>query len=654
MINQKLFGSVKFLAITATLLTFLFYSPSINNEFLNFDDNKLIYENRIVTNGSDTKLHEIIDYQRFNPHYKPVVILSWNLEYEKWGDNPTPYFFNNILLHTLNTLLLFFIVLLISRSMTTNVSHQKILAFFSAFLFGLHPMSIESVVWATERKDVLFAFFMFSSYLLYILSKKQEKNSFAWLIPSCIFFFLSVFSKSQGIVLFPILFLTDWLINGKLFYKKQIVNKIPYLLILIFALYNYGLFTNFIRQAEGLTAGLIGAEVGENASNIKDLPGLLKRILLINYKFWFWLVHLVIPVKLSISYPRKEFIEMLKSFIYLLPFLSLFLVGLLIRLKNYKWTWFGILFFAISIAPAIAIADIGTGIFVSDRYTYVPSVGIFLVLLMLVLSLKIKEKLKLFIISLACVLYLVGFLQYRPVWKNSHTLFSDVIKKYPDKIPVAYNNLGLYYRNEKNMLSEAAQMFRKSINIDPSYHNAYTNLGNTYFQQQEYKKAIPIYNTLLGMRPGTAEAYSNRGASYSQLGEMEKALADLDTAIMLNPNYIDAYSNRALIRLNTQMPDEAIEDFNKLIKWLPRNPTYFNARGVAYQKKGLHEKAIKDFNKAIELNPNDTRFYLNRTLSYYHLERYKEALEDVEKAEASGAKNINQRYIELLKQQTNI
>lgn len=654
MINKKLFGSVKFLTITATLLTFLFYSPSINNEFLNFDDNKLIFENRIVTNAEHTSLTEIIEFQRFSAHYKPLVVLSWNLEYTIWGDNPKPYFFNNILLHTFNTLFVFLFILLLSKTFTENRRHQNLLAFFSALIFGLHPMGIESVVWATERKDVLFTFFFLSAFCLYLLSKQREKYKIWFLLGSSALFFCSVFSKSPGITFFPALIISDILLDKKWLSRENILNKIPFLCIFFFALYNYGLITNFGGQAEGITAGILTKEVGENAENIKNFSGFLRRVLLINYKFWFWIGHLLVPVKLAISYPRKEFIEMIGSFIYLLPFLSIVLGVFMFKLRQKKWFWFGILFFGITIAPALAITDVGTGIFVSDRYTYLPSIGIFLTLLMFIFSLSIKEKSKTLIISLLLFAYLIGFLQYRPVWKNSHTLFSDVIEKYPDKIPVAYNNLGLYFRNEKNMLSEAAQMFRKSINIDPSYHNAYTNLGNTYFQQQDYEKAIPIYNKLLDMRPGTAEAYSNRGASYSQLGEMEKALADLDTAIMLSPKYIDAYSNRALIRLNTNIYDEAIEDFNKLIKWLPRNPIYFNARGVAYQKKGLHKKAIEDFNRAIELNPNDTKVYLNRTSSYYHLKQYKEALEDVKKAEALGAKNINKQYIELLKEQTNI
>lgn len=648
--KDQLWISPRWLALTATLLTLLLYFPVSNNNFLNFDDNKLIYENTIITNGSYTNLDEIVEYQRFQAHYKPLVIFFWNLEYQLWGDNPKPYFINNILLHTSNTLLVFLVVLLLSKQITPEKRHQYQLAFFSALLFGLHPMSVESVAWATERKDVQFGFFMLGAYYSYLRAKFSKPYRIPLLLLSSLLFTASVFSKSPAIMLLPILVITDLFLNEKCLSRENLLNKIPFLIIFMLAIYNYGLLTNFSAQAEGITAGLIAKETGENAANIKDLPGFLRRILLINYKFWFWIGHLLIPVKLAISYPRKELIEMVGALIYITPLLSAGLVFIMYRLRTHKWLWFGMLFFVFSLAPALAISDVGTGIFVSDRYTYIPSIGLFFVVLMCIFSFPASERNKTIIILILTATYATGMVQYRSVWKNSATLFSDVINKYPNQIPVAYNNLGLYYKNERNELDKASRLFQQSIQIDPSYHNAYTNLGNTYFHQQAYKKAIPVYNKLLAIRPGTAEAYSNRGASYSQLGKPHKALADFDTAISLNPRYIDAYSNRALIRLNTQQYDLAIEDFDLLIQWLPANPTYINARGVALQKKGLYQESLKDFNRAIEFSSENKHFYLNRTQSHYHLKNYRKALQDVQKAQSLGATNINEAYIARLQQ----
>jgi hypothetical protein len=164
-------------------------------------------------------------------------MISWKAQYELWGDNPSHFHLVNFLLHLANTLLLFFIGLLIFQKIIEN----KKLLFFSAFafaaLFSINPLRIESVAWATERKDVLFSFFFLGSWILYINYIKSHR--YYLLIAASMLYLMSGLSKSMGITLIAVVVLTDFWYNRRIS-KKTILEKLPFLLIFALLIYLYG------------------------------------------------------------------------------------------------------------------------------------------------------------------------------------------------------------------------------------------------------------------------------------------------------------------------------------------------------------------------------------------------------------------------------
>ena len=211
------------------LITFVAYNRILNNDFVNFDDDRLIYNNEKIINDN-VPITECFEWGFRAPHYKPLTLLSWRAEYQLFGKNPLVFHLNNLILHILNTLLVYLIsIFLLSK---INILREKLnlTAFIIALLFGIHPLHVESVAWAVERKDVLFSFFFLLSWISYLFYLK--KNKFYFIILTSIFYLLSMLSKSMGITLIAVLFLTDFYFGRKIF-KKEILKKIPIILVFL-------------------------------------------------------------------------------------------------------------------------------------------------------------------------------------------------------------------------------------------------------------------------------------------------------------------------------------------------------------------------------------------------------------------------------------
>ena len=616
------------------LITALCYLKSLDNDFVNIDDNKLITENPIVI-GKHIRFIDIIKYQLFQAHYKPLVVLSWRLEYKLFGANAFFFHVNNLILHIINCLLVFYILKKILQRSTIEQDSVSLLAFFAVLLFGIHPLHVESVAWATERKDVLYTFFFFGAMLAYT-SYLEQKKTYYFLL-AIVSYFLSVASKSPGITLIAVLFLLDYIYEKRIFIAT-LRQKIPFLLILLLALYAYGLLTNFSGQAAGLTQGIITKAGSDEAANLLGLPSMYSRLLLLNYKFLFWAIRVLVPYKLSIIYPRNQLIEIVGQAIHILPLITLaiFYAAYTYR-KQYPWLLYGLVFYTINIAPSLSIYDKGTGIFLSDRYVYVASLGI-MIIVMPCIAAKTKSIHRQYIIfSLLSIICFVSGYKRTQVWKNSETLFLDVIKKYPKDTPIAYNNLGLYYA-EKNEPEKAISHFNVVIEQGYSYYQAYNNLANLYFRQGQYEKAIPYYSRALIFKPQAAELYSNRGASYYMLQQIDSALKDLNKAIEIHPFFVDALKNRALIYMHTGQTDKALIDFARILNIIPHEHEVINAKGMAYYKKGQYDDAIAEYSKAITLYNKASHYYINRAYAYYIKKEYRASLEDVLMAEKLGFK----------------
>lgn len=598
------------------IFTFILFSPSLKYDFVNWDDDVFVYENEDVKNFNTKSFFTT----QVNGNYSPLTLLTFAAEYKIAGENAFLFHLNNILLHVLNTLLVFLLIRRLGLSFPVS--------FLVALLFGIHPMRIESVVWITERKDVLFSAFFLLSLIFYTTYLKTKKSPY--FILSLFIYVLSLLSKIQAVALAPSVLLIDYWFSRKL-NRKLILEKIPFFLLAL---------------ATGLTGiWFLKQGIGLDAAGTYPFH---QRIFIGSYSFVTYLIKSVVPWKLSAyySYPQKI------SAVYYLSIIPALAVVLLpvFKFKTNKTLTFGILFFLFNVFFVLQIVGAGQG-FMADRFTYIPYIGLFLIYAKAFESLIGKYHRQKLLFGFILAVYFITIttvtFNHSKVWKNSETLWTDVIDKYPEAV-LPYNNLG-HYRLTINQPEKALENYNTVISLAPNMARPYISRGKIYFDRGEFDKSIADYSKSIELEPNNINALTNRAAAYGMKQEWETALSDLNKALELEPSHTNALSNRAFLWFQTGEYEKSIEDFNKYLLANPGNAEAVNTVGLCHFRLKNHSKALEEFNRAISIDPGKGIYHMNRSLVLNALGDKENALIGAQKAKELGA-NINEDYINYLKQ----
>ncbi len=610
------------------ILTAAAFFPSLGNDFTNWDDSFYVYENSSIRDLSLNNLKTIFS-SFYVSNYQPVTILTYALEYKIFKLSPMGYHTTNLVFHILNSLLVLYMVYLLSRNI--------FISFFVSVMFGIHPMHVESVAWIAERKDVLSTFFFVLSIVFFLRYSDNKKK--VYYILSMAAFILSLLSKPMGVTLPFILHLTDYLkiknnsdsiemsplknfINDiKVVFKKEnYISKIPFWIVSF-------VFIILTIATQGSTGAIL------------DVPSYssFRRILVGCYGIIFYIHKLFLPVNLSAYYPYPEnFFNRIPLFFYFTPLISAIILAITFYLNRIsKSVVFGMLFYIFTILPVLQIIPVG-GAIVADRYSYIPYIGLLYMVSVLLYSFYINVLVRYKTGKIIFYLFLILFLSANfyltfnrcKIWKDSITLWNDVISKY-QTIPVAYNNRGLAL-GEKKKYKEAIDDFNKAIKLKDDYELAFNNRGNIFFILGKYDLALSDFNKTIEIKPDYAQAYFNRGTIFFRVGQHSKAISDFNKAINLDPNYIRAYNNRGLVYGVLGDYEKAISDFKKAIEIDPYGVFSHNNLGVAYSNMKRYNDAIAAFSKSIEINPLFADAYKNRAEAYIKIGNKTEADKDIQ------------------------
>jgi lipoprotein NlpI len=402
-----------------------------------------------------------------------------------------------------------------------------------------------------------------------------------------------------------LLLLTDYYYKRK-FEVRAIAEKIPFFVLSLI----FGILTLVFRE----DAGRIGSQYVFSAFD---------RIFLVGYSIGFYLFKVFIPLKLSAYYPYPVKLDgLLPLWFYPTPLVIAAWILLIYKLQNYRRELiFGSLFFLINIILVLKIVPMG-GEIVCDRYAYLPYIGFFLIIgwtyCWIADRFYSSSGWLKYCVIMAVVVPIMAFsaISYErtKVWKDSLTLYNDVLEKYP-LVDVVYFNRGNYKSEQKDYAGAIAD-FNKAIELN--YDKAYNNRGLAKTAwRKDYADAIADFNKAIGLNPGHVDAYNNRGHTKMDWGkDYAGAIADFNKAIELNPGYADAYNNRGIIKNDQKDYSGAIADFNKAIELSPGHANAYNNRGtVKLVSRKDYVGAIADFNKAIELNPGHADAYNNRDVA---------------------------------------
>ena len=589
--------------VGVTSITAITFIPSLGNAFTNWDDPNYILNNTLIRNLSLTNLKTIFT-DAYMGLYQPISLLSLMFDFIPANLNPLHYHLTNTILHIVNTILVFLVI----RKLFVNIN----MAIITALFFGIHPLHVESVVWITERKDVLFSLFFLLSMYQYILYTKNKSKLKSTL--SIVFFLLSLMAKPQGVMLAPTLFIIDFLVNRKL-NSKTIIEKIPYFILALF----FGVLTLYLM--EGVVQEI----------------NLLDKIILSGFTFTVYLFKLILPIGLSAIYPYPETIEVI-HYLGFFVFISVLVMGYF-SIKKSKPLAFGLWFFILNIILFLQLLP-NTYVLMADRYSYIPSIGIFILFAILYSYLEKKHTKYIKIIQLVYliwgVLLIATTIVRSNVWANSLTLWEDTLEKHPN-IPEALNNRGFaYYELNKN--DKALADFNKAIKINPKFSYAYINRGTIFLNQGNNKKALEDYNKALEIFPEHVNALINKGIIYRKESKLQEALKIFTQALLLKPNSIDALISRGTLYADLLNFDAAMADYNQAIAIDNKNAMAYSNRGLVFARQGNKSAAISDFTTCISLDSEFVDAYSNRGFTYYKNKRYYEAISDFSKAISLNSK----------------
>lgn len=696
-INIKSFFSYERIVLIIILLAcFLSYFQIINHDFIKWDDDKQITDNSFVKNLNLESVKHNINFER----YTLLTLSSFSVIYNIWGNNPVPFHCFSILLHLLNVILIF----IFCKKLTDNLYVYGLVA----LLFALHPMRVESVVWISEIKDLLFTFFSIFSYLFYI---KYLKNDFKikYFVPVVLFALLASLSKIQGLLIpitlliFDLYFIrkiTVSLILEKIFiflfvffiFSKFTVIAIIVFFILFFVFRNR--FNDFylskkIKTFSIITVALIlltyllyyfvnnKSGLWSTVSDVRNAFSIFERLFLAGFALWFYLKNVFLPISQNAVHPYPQNInnvgfpnEYYYTLLILIFVIALSVYFILKRKTIPDLVFFGWFFFIVNISIVLHIIPIEGRLVVADRYSYLAYFGLFMIIAHYLVNLILHNKnfKKIYNSFFVIILILLSVLTYSRsmVWKDSKTLFNDVITK-NSNISFTYNNLGGVYLNERKPV-EALKNLNKSIRLDSldpgAYFNramiyfmigesdsaisdfnnvivlsssnkdkalAYTNIGEIYHKKGNDSLAFYYYNFAIKTDSLIATSFNNLGMFYFQKNDFEKALSNFEKAINLDSYYSDALNNRGWVFAKQNKKVEALNDYNKAIEINPGYALAYNNRGYLKFSTGDITGALKDYEKAIENDSSLLEVYLNRGWTYSSIGDYKNAVIDFSK-----------------------
>lgn len=579
--NIVYFNGIAFVSIL--VISIVVFSSSITKIFIALDDQAYITDNPFIKSLSWENIKNIFS-TFYNANYHPLTTLLYAIEFKIFGNDASIYHIISLCIHIINS---FFVYVLIDKL----IGH-KWFALFGALIFAIHPMHVESVVWISEQKDVLYSLFYFAGLIVYIKYLKEKKIRNLYFV--FILFLLSLLSKSAAVTFPLILLLFDFYFKREQNIKTK-VEKVPFFILALI----FGIISILSQNAAGAI----------NDSTM--IPySLFQRVFVVSYAILYYIFKFIVPFDLCVLHYAPK---VLPFYYYLCPIIILFICFLIWKSKKIRKSLiFGFLFYLFTILLVVQIIPIGY-VIVSERYSYIPYFGLICIVgFIIIQNSNIKNSgasslRKYFKIIGVLIILLFSFLsfQYIKKWQSSTLLFTNIVEKNPNSA-FGFNALGKVQSGSGDSLN-AIISFSKAISLDSTITESYFCRGNIYFAKKMYENALKDYLKTEKLKPDYRDNLNNLAFLYSETGKMDEAILYYSKAISLNPS-IYLYQRRATCYSYLKRYSEALEDYNKTIKINPfLAEPYFN-RGVCYYYVNQIEKACTDWEKAYTMgyiNAND-------------------------------------------------
>jgi tetratricopeptide (TPR) repeat protein len=622
------------------LITFLVFLPTLQNGFVNWDDDAFLLENPHYRGLSWKHLRWM-----FTTCYlgscMPLNYVSYGLDYLIWGMNPLGYHLSSLLFHAANAVLFYFLSLRLLRLALPSATALpefsiRMGAGFSALFFSLHPLQVEAVAWTLGREIAIAGFFFFLTLLCYLKAAENASTGLSrwrWMGAAWVFYAMSLLSKETALTLpFALLVLDVYplrrLGNGEGKWLGSQVRgvwweKIPFLLL-------------------ALAAGLKAVLAKEQSGTIYAMEnyGLLPRFAQVLSSLAFYPWKTLIPTELSPLYPLHPFtglwtlpILMSGAFVFSVS------VGLFIAGRRWPGGLAAWLSYALLLIPVSGIVAFGP-YRVADRFSYVPSLGWavlggagLLCCWQLWCAGRVGRRLLVSAQSFAAlVLIILGTLTWNQtqIWHDSETLWRHALAL-DEKSSFAHNNLGLVLA-ERGALQEAINEFRRAVEIDPVFVEAHTNLGHFLALQGSPREAISHLRQALQVDPDFFNARNTLGNVLAERGEANEAIEHFLRALKKNPESAMVHYNLGRVLAKRGDLEEAMEHYQRALEINPSDPDIHNNLGLLLASRGRLEQAIEEFRAALRLDPSYANAYFNLGKVFAQQDRLADAVQHFQQA----------------------
>lgn len=571
------------LGFVLAAVVLVLYGPVGGYDFIGLDDNLYVLDNDHVQQGISLNnlVWAMTTFDAANWH--PLTWLSLIADYDLFGLSAGGYHVHSLLLHLLNTLLLFIIL----RRMTGEDAKCAIVA----ALFAVHPLNIESVVWIAERKNLLSTLLAFLTIFAYVRYAEQPGWQRYW--PVCGFFALGLMAKPMLVTLPFVLLLLDYWPLGRFspsFFKEEnshpgsgpgkggqiiarlLIEKIPFFFLSLIS----AILTFTAARSGGAVKSLIVFPFFDRMANAFTAYGM-------------YLAKMVRPTDLAIFYPYPVSPPQWHAAAALIM-LALVTGLAFLKGKRHPYLIVGWLWYVITLVPVIGFVQVGFQS-MANRYAYLPLIGIFIIVVWGLSDLVGRAARRRYLIIMAGVfVFILAFSTWSqlPDWQNSEAVFEKALAVTKNN-HIANTCMGNVWLGRGD-LKKAKSFYEEALRIKPDYPEAHNNLALTLLGEGKTADAADHYRTALSHKPDYAEAYGNLGAVLASQGEFREAETCLRRALNLKPGHGASRKNLSMLLLDQGRIDEAIDGFRTVLKVLPHDEGAKRNLAEALRRKGLADR----------------------------------------------------------------
>ena len=535
------------------LCVVLAYLPSVHNGFI-WDDDVYITNDSLMT--APDGLWRIWFSLDVPSQYFPLTYTVFRIEHALWGFNPAGYHWVNLLLHATNALLVW---RLLARLRVPG-------AWLGAALFGLHPVQVESVAWATEFKNVSSLFFILLSLLAWIeFVEERPKPAWRYYGLALLLYGLALCGKTTACTLPAALLLILWL-------QHKPISLTRWLQVVPFVVMGLGMGLVTVcweRYHQGTEGGIFSMS-------------LLERLLIAGRAVWFYFGKLLWPVNLTFSYPRWT-INPADPLAYGWLLALAVLAGFIYFARRIwgRGPEVAALFYVATLSPMLGFFMLYTFrySFVADHYQYVACIGpLALAAAGISTGLSRFDRTSPLLKPAFCgaLVLVLGLMTWQrtAAFRDPETLWRDTLAKNPDSW-MAYGNLGLALQKQRHY-KEAFENFQQALRLNPDYYEALNDLGTLYAMAGRYNEAVGYYRRANRSRPNSFDTLKNLGSALAATGQFDEAIEDYRQAIQISPNHPEAFVYLGMTLGQAGRDREAVEAYRAGLKLNPDLPEALN------------------------------------------------------------------------------